>query len=209
VRWGPRRPRLSIWPPPSLSPTGKRRQSQANLSLSASQDSLAEGASPYASSASLAALGAAGNGGGAAAASVAVPGSSVDGGPFAASAGAAAAAGGPAANGNGAVAAAARAGALPPSGRAPSGDGAAAAAAAAASGDPMAGQGSHIALHWLSRPRNVLVMRKLAASTEGAFQGAVEWLLCVGGGGGGPFEAGPAGWRAPPPTDAPDPLTPS
>jgi hypothetical protein len=154
---------------PCPLPPGKRRQSQANLSLSASQDSLAEGASPYASSGSLAALGGPGGGSLSAAvsvASVAVPGSSVDGGPFAAvplAAGGPAAAG--AANGNGGGAGARAAGPLP----APGGAG--------VGGDPAAGAGSHIALHWLSRPRNVLVMRKLAAATEGAFQGAVSWLL--------------------------------
>ncbi|KAF8058897.1 NAD kinase 3 [Scenedesmus sp. PABB004] len=57
--------------------------------------------------------------------------------------------------------------------------GAAAAAAARGAADaaaPGTGQATAISLHWLSRPHTVLVMRKLAPSTEAAFLRALDWL---------------------------------
>jgi hypothetical protein len=148
---------------PPHNPPGKRRQSQANLSTSASQDSLLEASSsPYASTQSLQ---------GAAAANPLAPGPSSLGPPSRlAAAGAALPPAGPSA-------AAARQGAAAAAAASADGGDAGGAAGAAASAPASSGQGSNIALHWLSRPRNVLVMRKLATTTEGVFQAAVEWLL--------------------------------
>lgn len=56
---------------------------------------------------------------------------------------------------------------------------AAAAARSASGGAPNTGQATAISLHWLSKPRTVLVMRKLAPSTEAAFLQALEWLRYV------------------------------
>lgn len=51
-----------------------------------------------------------------------------------------------------------------------------AAAAGGTSAAPNSGQATTISLQWLSRPRTVLVMRKLAPSTEAAFLRALDWL---------------------------------
>lgn len=44
---------------------------------------------------------------------------------------------------------------------------------------PSSGQATAISLHWLSRPRSVLVMRKMAPSTEPVFAKTLEWLRWV------------------------------
>jgi hypothetical protein len=50
------------------------------------------------------------------------------------------------------------------------------AAAPAAGAAPSSSQATTISLQWLSRPRTVLVVRKLAPSTEAAFLRALDWL---------------------------------
>lgn len=50
------------------------------------------------------------------------------------------------------------------------------AAAPAAGAAPSSGQATTISLQWLSRPRTVLVVRKLAPSTEAAFLRTLDWL---------------------------------
>lgn len=61
-----------------------------------------------------------------------------------------------------------------------------AAAVPSAGGAPNTGQATTISLQWLTRPRTVLVMRKLAPTTEAAFLRALDWLRyaccygCVG-----------------------------
>ena len=39
---------------------------------------------------------------------------------------------------------------------------------------------SYVALHWLSKPKNVLVVRKMAPATEGSFETCIMWLRAHG-----------------------------